>query len=91
MMAVGGQWEHLLPQNMKPDHRQRLLYLSTRVVEAFKYVENDPNKRVAIHLSVSRTENAVIKKLADFHGVSKEGLLRKLLADEYRLRFQPSR
>lgn len=90
MMSAGGGWEQLV-QSMKPDHRQRLLYLSTRVVEAFKYAENDPNKRITVNLSVSTAENAAIKKLADFHGMSKDRLLRKLLADEYRLRFQPGK
>ena len=63
--------------------KERLLYLSTRVVVAAQFVEGDPNKRVVTHFSLSRTENEAFSKLADFHGLSKVNLLKKLLAQEY--------
>lgn len=86
-MMSGRDWQHLVA-SLTDSERAKLLYLSTRVVEAFKFVENDPNKRVTIHFSVSRSENEAVKKLGDFHGLSKDRLIRKLLSEEYRRIFQ---
>ena len=89
-MMSGREWASLL-EGLPRGDRDRLLYLSTRVVEAFKYSDGDPNKRVSITLSMSRRENAAVSSLAEFHGLSKTALIRKLLAEEYNLRFQPGR
>lgn len=85
-MMSGRPW-HGLTKSMPHVQLQRLLYLSTRVVQAFKLVEGDPNKRLTLQVSVSRAENEAVKRLADFHGLGKERLIKKLLAAEYNLRF----
>lgn len=88
-MMAGSAWEHLL-KDMAEDAKQRLLYLSSRVVLAARFTEGDPNKRVIISLSFSQAENSAIKELANFHGVSKESLIRQLLHKEH-LRCFPRR
>lgn len=62
--------------------KDRLLYLATRVVVAARLTEDDPNKRVAIHVSVSRSLNTEIARLAQFKNSSKEDLIIDLLKKE---------
>ena len=82
-MMTGQQFDTLLV-GLDKTSKERLLYLSTRVVVAAQYVEGDPNKRVITHFSLNKSENDVFTQLADFHGLSKVSLLKKLLAQEYR-------
>lgn len=85
-MLSGQPWDHLV-KGLSKEQAGRVLYLSTRVVDAAKYAEGDPNKRITMHVSLSRAENTAVQELANFHGLSKENLVKKLLGEELQRRF----
>ena len=88
-MMSGKDWTPLL-ERMEHSSKQRLLYLSTRVVEAAELFNNDPNKRITKHFTLSRKEAKAFDEMTRFHRVSSDTLIRRLLAQEYRRLF-PSR
>ena len=69
---------------------ERLMYLATRVAVAASTMGDDPNKRVPVHFTLSKSENEQLKQLTDFHRVSRERLLRELIRRSYITAFQPT-
>jgi hypothetical protein len=51
---------------------------------------DDPNKRVPVHFTLSKSENEQLKQLTDFHRVSRVRLLRELIRRSYITAFQPT-
>lgn len=67
---------------LEPGPKEKLLYLATRVVVAARLMKDDPNKRVVLSISIPRSFNNEVAKLATFKNLSKEGLILDLLRRE---------
>jgi hypothetical protein len=74
----------------EPKLDQAMLYLSSVIYEAHLRINNDPNKRITVSLSLSRTESARLSELADLYKVNRSRLLQALFEKEYSRVFQTS-
>lgn len=82
-------YDHLI-KGFSKSSLERLMYLATRVVVATQTMRDDPNKRIPVHFSLSKTDSANLSALLKFHKLSKEKFFTELIRRAYTSTFQPS-
>lgn len=74
-------WQKYLPANL--EQAERISYLSGIIENAYHKVNKDPNKRISLSVTINRATNEQIKQLCKYHGLSRQNLILKLLAESY--------
>lgn len=69
-------------------HRERLLYLTTRVVIAYNALNDDPNKQKVVTLRLTGQLSERLDRLASFFSCSREKVLIRLIDHQYSSVFQ---
>ena len=74
-------WRKYMPSD--PGQVERLDYLSGVISTAYYKVNQDPNKRISLSVTINRATNEQIKMLCKYRGLSRQNLILKLLAESY--------